>query len=131
MLSVSLSGNSPHSANETLVAKPVTERPPSNPCASSLRLAVPPVDIKFVSSTGQATSERLHRATRAPRILPPPCIACRPTITGFLTHSCPITAQFAHAIESGEPMPMNGPMRAPIARPSPAGVSGLRPAVVP
>src|SRR4249919_3356211 len=28
VLSVSLSGNSPPSANETLVAKPVTERPP-------------------------------------------------------------------------------------------------------
>jgi len=29
VLSVSLSGNTPPAANETLVAKPVTERPPS------------------------------------------------------------------------------------------------------
>ena len=63
--------------------------------------------ICIVDGTSHKTSA--FDARHAARILPPPYIACRPTITGFLTHSCPITAQFVRVGESCELMPMGPP----------------------
>ena len=103
VLSVSLSGNSPPSANETLVAKPVMERPPSYPCVSLLPDIATPAEIRFVSSTGQATKRRSTLATRAYSAFT--ARACRPTIARIFSSCCPITAQFTRVAVtfSGKP----------------------------